>query len=563
MLVTSVAAALIGVALVRSPLFWRSAPLPASVLKALGVNPPPPPTVPTTPAVPLPPKPAALCGTELDVPAPTGKTFNVGPGGDLQSALNNAQGGDEIVLQAGATFAGSFHLPKKSGSSYITVRTSALDQLPTGTRVGPDQASKLAKLVGTNMGDAPLTTDTASHHWRLVGLEIAGTPNTYTWAAVGIGTSLETDVSQLPHDLVIDRCWIHGDAQKGTLVGVALAAANVTIANCSITDVKSIDQESSAILSYNGTGPFTILNNRLEAAGENIMFGGDDPTIQNLVPSDIVVRYNDFDKPLSWKVGDPTYAGTHWLVKNLIELKNAQRVTIDGNSFQHSWADAQAGDTAVLTVRNQDGKAPWSIVQTVAFTNNLVRHVGGGMSILGHDDNQTAQAAHDFTVSNNLFYDVGGTTWGGSGRFVTVVAGTTDPGPSNVTIDHNTAMQSGDPLVSDTPGRVVVHPGMTFTNNLTSNGQSGIWGDLQPQGDPTLSTYYPAAVLAGNALVGAPAGNYKLHPANQFPSSVQFMDAANGDYRLPATSALKHTAADGGDPGADLAQLDLAAACRK
>ncbi len=45
-----------------------------------------------------------------DTPAP-GSVVTVNAGGDLQSALNNAQCGDVIQLQAGATFTGRFTLP--------------------------------------------------------------------------------------------------------------------------------------------------------------------------------------------------------------------------------------------------------------------------------------------------------------------------------------------------------------------------------------------------------------------------------------------------------------------
>ena len=31
----------------------------------------------------------------------------------------------------------------------------------------------------------------------------------------------------------------------------------------------------------------------------------------------------------------------------------------------------------------QDGGAPWSTVDTVTFTNNIVRHAPGGINILG------------------------------------------------------------------------------------------------------------------------------------------------------------------------------------
>ena len=57
--------------------------------------------------------------------APTGQTIAVPAGGNLQAALDAAQPGDVITLQAGATFQGPFTLPNKAGAGWITVRTSA------------------------------------------------------------------------------------------------------------------------------------------------------------------------------------------------------------------------------------------------------------------------------------------------------------------------------------------------------------------------------------------------------------------------------------------------------
>src|SRR4051812_10584883 len=61
----------------------------------------------------------------------------VSAGGNLQAALNLAQPGQVVQVQAGATFDGNFILPVKTGSGTITVRTSTPDaQLPANTRVG-------------------------------------------------------------------------------------------------------------------------------------------------------------------------------------------------------------------------------------------------------------------------------------------------------------------------------------------------------------------------------------------------------------------------------------------
>ena len=52
-------------------------------------------------------------------------TLYVYAGGDLQAALNAAQPGDEVVVQAGARFVGNFVLPAKAAGAVITVRSSS------------------------------------------------------------------------------------------------------------------------------------------------------------------------------------------------------------------------------------------------------------------------------------------------------------------------------------------------------------------------------------------------------------------------------------------------------
>src|SRR5262245_22999380 len=66
-------------------------------------------------------------------------------GDNLQAAVNRAQPGDTLVLDAGATF-GPVVLPYKDGDGWISIQSSALDQLPgEGQRVSPDQADLMPK----------------------------------------------------------------------------------------------------------------------------------------------------------------------------------------------------------------------------------------------------------------------------------------------------------------------------------------------------------------------------------------------------------------------------------
>jgi hypothetical protein len=514
------------------------------------------PSLPPFPSIP----PGVACGNAVDPPAVTGKSIPVASGGDLQAALNSAVPGDEIVLAAGATFSGSFRLPKKTGDAWITIRSStAAAQLPSpGTRITPAFAARLAKIVSGSQNPA-LSADPGAHHYRFFAVEIGGSPNHYGYAVVALGSSLETNPANTPHHLTFDRVWVHGSATYGAKQGILLNGATVTVVNSYISDVKGVGQEAQALIGLNGPGPFTILNNYVEGAGQNLMFGGADPAIPNLVPSDITIRYNDFYKPLTWKVNDPSYAGTHWRVKNMLELKNARRVVIDGNSFENCWADAQSGEVALFTVRNQDGTAPWSTVEDVRFTNNLVRHTGGGIAILGHDDNQPSQLSKDYLIRNNLFYDLGGATWGGWGRFLTINSGPDLPGPSNVTVDHNTCMQAADIVAGvSSSGNAVNHPNFVFTHNITPHAGKGVWAPSYATGDATLAAHFSDAMFTNNVLIGGPAQSYSAHPGNSFPATladVKFVNAPAADYRLAADSSFHGF-------GVDVAPLDAAGACR-
>src|SRR4029450_1082596 len=124
------------------------------------------------------------------------------------------------------------------------------------------------------------------------------------------GSSAQHALFQVPHDLEIDRSYIHGDPVNGHKRCVALNSASTTVSNSYIADCKRIGQDAQAIAGWNGPGPFTITNNYLEGAGENLMFGGADPTIQGLVPADIQVTDNHLAKPLRWRKEDPEFEGT-------------------------------------------------------------------------------------------------------------------------------------------------------------------------------------------------------------------------------------------------------------
>ncbi len=490
---------------------------------------------------------------DTSYPSLGGSTINVGAGGDLQNALDTANRGDTIKIAAGATFVGPFTLPVKSGSSWIIVRTSAPDaNLPVpGRRIDPSYAAQMPTIVTPDAGPAILTA-AGAHHYRLVGLEIttdAGVALNY--GLVALGDSLQTSLTQVPSFLILDRVYIHGQPTADMRRGVALNSASSAVVDSYISEAHEVGADAQAIAGWNGPGPFKITDNYLEGAGENMLFGGSDPSIPNLVPSDIEVRRNYFYKQLRWKSDDPSYAGIAWTVKNLFELKNAQRVLVDGNIFEHNWPAAQNGFSILFTVRNQGGTAPWSIVQDVTFTHNLVRHVAAAVNILGTDDIYPSQQTNRILVRDNVFDDVNATNWGGSGRLFQILDGTAD-----ITIDHNTAFQTGEVIAASGTSNT----GFTYRNNITPNNQYGVAGDNY-YGDPmgALTTYFPGVIFRRNVLQGGDSAKYPSD--NFFPATmanVLFVDQAGGNYRLQAGSPYKNAGTDGKDVGADIEALEAA-----
>jgi hypothetical protein len=467
-------------------------------------------------------------------------------GVDLQDALDEARPGDVITLEAGAVFTGPFELPEKSGEGWITIRSSQEARLPpSGQRVSPLHSLLMPKLEAAS--GTVIATEPGAHQYRFVGIEIRPARGAFLFNLVTLGSD-EVSADLLPRNIVFERCYLHGDSERGTRRGIALNSRDSAVVDSYFADFKEVGADSQAIAGWNGPGPFRIENNYLEGAGENVMFGGADPSIENLVPSDIVIRGNHFKKPLTWRTGEPGFEGRAWTVKNLFELKNARRVLVEGNLFENNWIDAQSGVAILFTVRNQDGNAPWSVVEDVTFARNVVRHAASGVSILGHDDIFPSRQTRRIIIRNNIFEDIGGPRWGGGGRLFQIFNATAD-----VVIEHNTAFQTDNLISAEGPP----HAGFVYRNNIAFHNAYGIIGtDLAP-GLPTLEALFPGAEVRRNVFIGG--GQFPLPPENFFPGSIDevgFQDHRSGNFRLRPESPYRGQASDGKDIGVDFAAFE-------
>ncbi|HYW49611.1 MAG TPA: Ig-like domain-containing protein [Gemmatimonadaceae bacterium] len=463
---------------------------------------------------------------DVRMPAVTGRTIRVAAndGGALQTALNSAVGGDEVVLPNGSEYLGNFTLPRHAGAGVVIVRSENVST-PFGTRLVPGAATTLARIFTGNVAPAIATAEGASG-WRLVGLSIglrSGAVDNY--GIVTLGTGSETAHTQFVSNIVLDRVMISaGDNQTSRCVGFngnALAVVHSWLADC-----HAKGRDAQGIGGWSGVGPFLIEDNHIEGSGQNIMFGGSDPKVVNVVPSDITIRGNHLFKPLTWGAG-------RWTVKAAFELKNARRVLFEGNVIENHWIDAQVGYAVLFQAVNQDGSAPWSGLKDITVQHNIIKNSTSGFNLLSRltfNGTSVNEPTVRVLLRNNLFVNVGRDPISGqAGRYVQMASDHED-----VTLVQNTfygASGANNAVMLDgAPSRRTM-----FFNNLFGRSEYGIFGSNYGEGTSAVNHYLPGAIVSGNAITGR-SGNYPA--GNTFPASVEttdFVNAAGGDYTLRNT----------------------------
>ncbi|MBC19254.1 MAG: hypothetical protein CMJ74_03195 [Planctomycetaceae bacterium] len=515
----------------------------------------------------------AACGAATALGASeSGNVIQLASGDDLNAALQKAQPGDQLVLEAGGEFKGPVVLPNKKRSlaegqsPWITIRSSKLSELPpVGHRVRPENAEQMPVIFTDNTYPA-VTAELAAHHFHFVGIEIASrTEKTYDLVRLGYdrkrGSVHATTVDELPFKIVFERCYIHGNPTGSIRTGITMNTREFAVFDSHISEIHDKNADAQALLGFNATGPFKIVNNFLEGAGENVMFGGADPKIDQIVPSDILIERNYFFKPLRWKEGHPDY-DRRWVVKNILEFKCAKRANVRGNIFENCWPAGQSGKAILFTPRNQGGKAPWVTVEDVVFENNVLRNVNGFLQIISADGerDRKSKSVKNILIRNNLLLQVAENNDRGIRAFFELDGSDWRKPAENVRIEHNVGLfvpGHGKSLMQIGSSGTVID-GFVFVKNIFSLGSTGVFGRDSTPGTKSLQKFMKQWKFRDNILIGNTRGQ-TYPPGNVTVPRVKdvgFVDPSVGDFRLSRTSpGQRLLGTDDSPPGVDLERL--------
>ena len=488
-----------------------------------------------------------------------GRTLRVAAGGNLQRALDTAVAGDKILLAAGATFVGNFTIGPKAGGlagGWITVMSDG--QLPAeGTRVSPAMASTMAfpKLVSPGLISTLITQGPATR-WRFIGLEITVDPSvTMNQGLVlaGDASSVQNSSDKVPSDLIFDRIYAHGQPALDLRKCFAFNAASTALIDSYVSECHSTF-DAQAVTGTNGPGPFKIVNNYLEAAAENISWGGAPVWIANMVPADFEIRRNYISKPLAWK--------STWLTKNLIEFKVGRRILIEGNVLENSPVAAQPGWAFVLWSATAQVGCSWCITEDVTIRNNLIRNVAGGFSLTKSYD-ATSQGMQTVTIRNNVIIGLDNPAVGSNGRIFQITGDI-----PNITIEHNTGFSPTNASLMWDATALSNH---IVRDNVLGGGDYQLFAAGVGLGVAAWNKVGgPGSILTNNVIALAPEGSYPA--SNFYPKKLDGIGLVGGDHAAYATNAAlndlgllpsspyKGKAGDGRDPGADISLLSSAIA---
>lgn len=448
----------------------------------------------------------------LDPARPAGNytTVNVATCTQLVPALNAAAGPTEIVLAQGLRCAQTLTLPARSAQQgWAIIRTAGYTHTP-GQRMTPSRATaaQLARIdAPSNMVWAVLMARGAGFY-RFEGVEISLADQVTLAGAIFMASTMNIsreDTTLGPVHLI--GTYIHGLPTAQQVRCVIAHAPSMIVEDSWLDYCRKAGQDSQAVIAWNSNGPLRIVNNYLAGCGENIMFGGGDPSIPGAIMQDVEIRGNHVDTPGSWK-------GT-CTKKNLLEFKAARRVYVEGNVFEGSWRDGHNGPALVIKSANQGGGCRWCSTSDVTMVDNIIRKVAVVGTITGTDNpstNPTDSTTRRITITRTLLEDPVNVAPYNTTAIMQLLSlqgpahdiELTDSRFVDYAAHPNTAIYfDGSPL-----------PRLTLRNLVFKRGTYGVFGN--GEGNPTWNLFGAGGTWQNIAIIGA---NLSIYPSGTISSA--------------------------------------------
>ena len=424
------------------------------------------------------------------------------------------------------------------------------DKLQLG-KASPFEDGSYVQLYTTGTLPSGLKTDTR-YYVRTVGpdFRLSETPGgpyiNIQDSGAGQHTVVEQGVTSPMHQagrIVIDRCIFTGAYDRNVRRAISLNGRDISILNSFIDRFQDNSTDSQGIGGYNGSGPYTIENNFIEAAAENIMFGGavgqspDNPPydMRGITPSDVLVRFNylpknpDRLKLDNWtagvfvdqgkiirKAGSPTnfiattagmtgstepdwsssdiqdgevhwrpFTG-RWIVKNNFELKHGDRVLFMHNVLDKMWVESQQtpinlkAESQPPKCSREDPACYYARTENILIRGNVIRSAPAAWK--GSTDGGIIR---NWKIENNLFFDIDNQAYG-SGTEPTILISSYISG---LVVDHNTYQNPVTAAALTIEGGTVDDMPLVFRNNILGRGRAGIKGAGRAEGSSTIARF--------------------------------------------------------------------------
>lgn len=420
----------------------------------------------------------------------------------------------------------------------------------------------------------------SANYWRfddVVFESTAGTTDTLVsiTAVDTNGDRTGSTVTDLPEYVYLSRCWIKGRNGGEIKNGLAMNCRAAAFVDGIIENIFMVGVESHSLVSFNGRGPFKIVNNYFDGGSINILFGGDNPFIQGFVPEDVEMRRNLFTMRDSWNQFHGSYDSVNRAIKNRLEFKCGKRVMVEGNILEKCpIGGGQNGEAFVIkSMAGEAGlNAPWFITQNICVRYNVGRNLWNWLYITG------VQMAHLETlggtdriyIGHNLIHDYGDTGYGNTDNAHGVFWGDA----TNVAFDHMTVIPKAASISSYNPRSCMwmpdisagASPGVRIVNSIFHAGryEANRWAftNIGTDGEAELDRVSNGDYVLDNSFMidGPTSGTPWPSGEVTHVASIAAMNFTSDDpaLGLDGDSPAKNAASDGTDAGCNYTKVNLA-----